>query len=57
MHEHYLRMIVWEFQSLQWQSDHFPICRRRFFIVLVLLGILLILAQTSPLAPFIYTLF
>jgi len=27
------------------------------FVVLVLLGILLIFAQTSPLAPFIYTLF
>ena len=27
------------------------------FVVLVLLGMLLIFAQTSPLAPFIYTLF
>ena len=27
------------------------------FVILVLLGILLIFAQTSPLAPFIYTLF
>ncbi|MDP6596615.1 MAG: DUF5989 family protein [Candidatus Poribacteria bacterium] len=27
------------------------------FVILVLLGILLVFAQTSPLAPFIYTLF
>ena len=49
-----LSLIVefWNFLKIRKKFWMMPI-----FIILVLLGILLIFAQTSPLAPFIYTLF
>lgn len=43
---------IWQFLSQNKKFWLLPI-----FIVLVLLGVLLIFAQTSALAPFIYTLF
>ena len=49
-----LSLIVefWNFLKMRKKFWMMPI-----FVILVLLGILLIFAQTSPLAPFIYTLF
>ena len=49
-----LSLIVefWNFLKIRKKFWMMPI-----FIILVLLGIILIFAQTSPLAPFIYTLF
>lgn len=49
-----LSLIVefWNFLKVRKKFWMMPI-----FVILVLLGILLIFAQTSPLAPFIYTLF